>query len=62
MFGLEIQSFQKKEMILKELLDDAALHTRNYSECQSALRTDHFVNLTFRGSNWSPTEQLVNAW
>ena len=34
-------------------------HSRSCSDSQMALRTDHFVNRTFRGSNWSPAQQLV---
>ena len=33
----------------------------NSSHCQMALRTDHFVDRTFRGSNGSPTDQLVKG-
>ena len=40
-------------------LDDVMLHSGNCSDCQMAFRTDHFVDRTFQGSNWSPTEQLV---
>ena len=34
------------------------LHSGNCSDIQMVLRTDDFVDRTFRGSNWSPTEQF----
>ena len=42
---------QLVHMVLKELLKGI--------DCQMTLRTDHFVDLTFQGSNQSPTEQLA---
>ena len=30
-----------------------------FSHCQMALQTKHYIDWTFRGSNWSPTDQLV---
>ena len=48
-----------KELALKKPLDDVMLHSGICSEPQMALQTDHFVDQTFRGSNWSPTEHLV---
>ena len=50
-----------KQLGLKEPQDDVMLHSLNCSDIQMALRTDHFVNQTFRGSNLSLTEQLVNG-
>ena len=50
-----------KELALKEPLDDVMLHSWICSNPQMALQTDHFVNRTFQGSNWSPTEQLVKT-
>ena len=41
-------------------LDDAMLQSGNCSYCLLALRTDQFVDRTFRGSNWNWTEQFVN--
>ena len=41
-----------------EALDDVMLHSGYYSDIQMALQTDHIIDPTFRGSNWSPTEQL----
>ena len=45
--------FISKELTLKEALDDVMLHLRNCWDIQMALWIDHFVNRTFRGSNWS---------
>ena len=45
----------------KEPLDDVMLHYGNFWDIQMALRTDPFVNRTFRESKWSPTEQLVKG-
>ena len=48
-----------KELTLKGFLYDVMLHSGNWSEIKMALQTDHFLDRTFRGSNWCPTEQLV---
>ena len=45
---------------LEKTFSDGALslfteYSGNSSQCQMALETDHFVDWTFRGSNWSPT-------
>ena len=37
------------------------LHSRYCSDCQMTLRTNCFVDRTFRGSNWSPTKQSVKG-
>ena len=50
-----------KELALKEPLDAVTLHSEIWPHPQRALRTDHFLNRTFRGSNWSPTEQLIKV-
>ena len=50
-----------KELALKERLDGVMLQSGICSDPQMALQTDHFVDWTFRGSNWSPTEQLVKV-
>ena len=50
-----------KELVLKEPLDDVMLHSGTCSDNQMVLRTNHFVNRTFGGSNWSPTEQFVKV-
>ena len=42
-------------------IPDVMLHSGNYSDCENSLPTDHFVNQTFGGSNWSLTEQLVKG-
>ena len=60
-YGCCRNSFISKELSLKEPLDDVILHTGNCSDIQMALRTNHFVDRTFRGSNWNPTEQLVKV-
>ena len=57
MVDLEIDSFSS----LNEPLNDVMLHWRNCSDTYIALRTDHFVNPTFRESNLSPSEQLVKG-
>ena len=49
-------------LVLKEPLDDVMLHSGNWSDIKMALWTDHFVDRTFWGSNWSPTEQLMKGW
>ena len=54
-------SFISEKFALKEPLNDVMLHSGNSSECQMSLQTDDFVDRTFRGSNWSPTEQLVKG-
>ena len=48
-----------KELALKEPLDDVMLHPRKCSDFQIALRSDHYVDRTFGGSSWSPTEQVA---
>ena len=48
-----------KELNLKEFLYDVILHSGNCSDIQMAFRTDHFIDITFWDSNWSPPEQLV---
>ena len=58
-YGWYRNSFISKELALKEPLDDVMLHTENCLDFQMVVRTDHFVDRTMRGSNWSPTEQLV---
>ena len=55
-------SFISKELALKEPLDDVMLHPGNCWDIQMALRTDHFVDRTFRGPKWSRTEQLVKGF
>ena len=55
-------SFISKELALKEPLDDVMLHSGNYCDIQMALETNHFVDRTFWGSNWRPSEQLVKDW
>ena len=55
-----------KELVSRSLKDDAfkddvMLHYGNFWDIQMTLRIDHFVNRTFRESNWSPTEQLVKG-
>ena len=60
MFGLEFHSF-RKNVALKEPFDNIMLHSGNCWDCQMALWADHFVDRTFRGSNWTPTEQLVKG-
>ena len=50
-----------KELTLKAFLYDVMLRSGNCSDIQMALRTDHFADWIFRGSNWSPTEELVKA-
>ena len=50
-----------KELSLKEPLDDVMLHSEICSDPQMVLRTDHFVDRTFRALNWNPTEQLVKG-
>ena len=52
-------SFISKELTLKEPQDDVLLNSGNCSDSQMVLRTDHFVDRTFWGSNWNLTEQLV---
>ena len=47
------------EVSLKE---SGTWHSGNSSDCQMALPTDHFVDGTFRRSNWSPNEQLVKLF
>ena len=42
-----------KDLALKEPLDDVILHSGICSDPQMALGTDHFVDWTLRGSNWS---------
>ena len=59
MFGNCIIS---KELTLKEFLYDVMLHSGNLSDIQMTLKTNHFVDQTFRESNWSPTEQLAKGW
>ena len=49
------------EISFKEPLDDVMLDYGNFWDIQMALRADHFVNQTFRESNWCPTEQLVKG-
>ena len=44
-----------KELALKEAIDDV-------NRSRIPFPTDHFVDRTFRGSNWSLTEQLVKGW
>ena len=43
----------------KETLDDVMLHYGNFWDIQMALRTDPFVNRTFRESNWTVGERLL---
>ena len=49
-------SFILKELALKEPLGDVMLHPGNCSDSQMALRTNRFVDRTFRRSN------LLNSW
>ena len=54
-------SSTSKELSLKEPLDNVMLRSGISSDPQMALRINHFVDRTFRGSNWSPTEQMVKV-
>ena len=56
-----VASFFRNLFISTQVLlqESYTWYSGNSSDCQIALRTDHFVDRTFRGSNWSPTEQLV---
>ena len=54
-------SFTSNELALKEPLDDLMMHLGKCWDSQMALGTNDFVDRTFQRSNWSPTEQLVNA-
>ena len=43
-----------QKIFCERVLSYYAWYSRNYSYIQMALRTNHFVGRTFRGSNWSP--------
>ena len=45
-------------MFLKDPMDDIILHSENSPDIQMTLQTDHFVDETFWGCNWSQAEQL----
>ena len=51
--------FISTEVSLKE---SYTWHSGNSPDCQMVLRTDHFVDGAFRGSNWNPTEQLAKVF
>ena len=46
---------------MKEPLDDVIPRWGISSDTQMALRTDHFVNRTFRVSSCSPTEHFMKT-
>ena len=51
--------FIPKKPSVKQVL--ASIHGTQ-GIAQMALQTDDFVDGTFRGSNWSPTEHLVKGY
>ena len=61
-----LQCLISKIVHLENIFSDGALslytgYSGNSLDCQMALRTDHLVDRTFRGSNWNPTDQLVKG-
>ena len=48
-----------KELALKEPLDAVMLHSGTCSNPPMALQTNHFLDGTFRGSNWTVDESLL---
>ena len=48
-----------KKLSLNEFLYDAMLPSGSCSDIKTTLGIDHFIDLAFPESNWSPTEQFV---